>query len=152
MFGINFPTIIKNVQYRFMKKYSFFLIISFLLISCYDKTSTNPNEVYQLWTGIKPSKEIKVINGEYWESGHWTKEYILFLELEADKSFWKKFKKENNLVVDTIKNEIITSEQPEWFTPSKNSIKYRINDNFDQGSRYYEDLTDNKIYIYEIQL
>lgn len=135
-----------------MKKYSFFLIISFFLVSCYGKTSSNPTEVYQLWIGTKPSKQIKVINGQYWESGHWTKEYVLFLELQTDKSFWDKFKKENNLIIDAIKNEMITSEQPEWFKPSKNSIQYKINDHFDQGSRYYEDLTNNKIYIYEIQL
>ena len=78
---------------QIMKKYFFFLIISFFLVSCYDKTSSNPTEVYQLWTGTKPSKQIKVINGQYWESGHWTKEYVLFLELQTDKSFWERFKK-----------------------------------------------------------
>jgi len=129
-----------------------FVIIIFLFSSCYDKTSTNPNEVYQFWTGVKPSNEMKVINGKYWESGHFTKEYIMFLEIETDKYFWNKFKQENQLVIDTIKNENRMSEKPKWFTPSENSIQYKLNDNFDQGSRYYEDLINNKIYIYEIQL
>lgn len=95
---------------------------------------------------------MKVINGKYWESGHFTKEYIMFLEIETDKYFWNKFKQENQLVIDTIKNENRMSEKPKWFTPSENSIQYKLNDNFDQGSRYYEDLINNKIYIYEIQL
>jgi len=78
-----------------MKPIKIFLtvvIISFFS-SCKEKTSTNPNEIYQLWTGVNPSKEIKVINGQYWESVHWTKEYVLFMELQTDNFFWDKFKK-----------------------------------------------------------
>lgn len=137
-----------------MKIIRIFLSITILILfnSCFDKVSTNPNEVYQLWTGMKPSKEVKVINGKYWESGHFTKEYIMFLELKADKNFWNKFKNDNNLVIDTIKNDYEVLEKPKWFTPSENSIQYKLNDNFDQGSRYYYDLISNKIYIYEIQL
>lgn len=135
-----------------MKNILLNLIAIFALTSCSEKTSTNPNEVYQLWSGSKPSKEVKVINGKYWESAHWTREYILFLELEAKPQFWTEFKEQNNLIIDTTKNDYSISDKPEWFKPSKNSIKHKINDEFDQGSRYYQDSTNNKIYIYEIQL
>lgn len=135
-----------------MKKLLLNLIVISLLTSCSEKTSTNPNEVYQVWSGIKPTDEIKVINGKYWESAHWSREYILFLELETDGNFWNKFKNQNNLIIDTTKIDYLISEKPGWFNPSKKSIKYKINDNFDQGSRYYQGSTSNKIFIYEIQL
>ena len=135
-----------------MKKLLLNLIVISLLTSCSEKTSSNPNEVYQLWSGIKPTDEIKVINGKYWESAHWSREYILFLELETDGNFLNKFKKQNNLIIDTTKIDYSISEKPDWFNPSKKSIKYKINDNLDQGSRYYQDSTSNKIFIYEIQL
>lgn len=135
-----------------MKKLLLNLIVISLLTSCSEKTSTNPNEVYQVWSGIKPTDEIKVINGKYWESAHWSREYILFLELETDGNFWNKFKNQNNLIIDTTKINYSISEKPDWFNPSKKSIKYKINDKFDQGSRYYQDSTSNKIFIYEIQL
>src|SRR5690606_34143911 len=114
------------IREKNMKKYSFFLIISFFLVCCYDKTFSNPTEVYQLWTGTKPSKQIKVINGQYWESGHWTKEYVLFLELQTVKSFWERFKKENNLIIDSFYNGIIISEKTEWFVPTENCIIYKL--------------------------
>lgn len=135
-----------------MKNILLNLIVILLLTSCSEKTSTNPNEVYQLWSGNKPTDDIKVLNGKYWESAHWSREYILFLELEADNKFWTDFKKQNNLIIDTTKIDYSSSEKPNWFNPSKQSIKYKINDNFDQGSRYYQDSINNKIYIYEIQL
>ncbi len=71
------------------------------LPSCVEKKSTNPTEVYRLWSGTQPPKEIKVLNGKYWQSAHWTKEYILFLELEAGKKFWEDLKKSKNLIIDT---------------------------------------------------
>lgn len=128
------------------------LIVILLLTSCSEKTSTTPSEVYQLWSGNKPPDYIKVINGKYWESAHWSREYILFLELETDNKFWTEFRKQNNLIIDTTKIDNTSSEKPKWFNPSKQSVKYKINDSFDQGSRYYQDSTNNKIYIYEIQL
>jgi hypothetical protein len=48
-----------------------------------EKTSENPNETYMLWSGEKPSNEIEVIRGKYWLSAHFTKEYIMYLELLA---------------------------------------------------------------------
>ncbi len=135
-----------------MRTILLYLVGIFLLTSCSEKTSTNPNEVYQLWSGIQPNKEVKVINGKYWESAHWTKEYIMFLELETEPQFWTNFKEQNNLIIDTVQNDYSISDKPEWFKPSKSSKKYKINDNIDQGSRYYQDSINSKIYIYEIQL
>lgn len=135
-----------------MKKALMVLFSISILTSCSEKVSTNPQKVYQLWSGHKATDEVKVINGKYWESAHWSREYILFLELEAEKEFWNDFEKENNLVIDTIKNDYSISEKPAWFAPSEQSIKYKIKGDFDQGSRYYQDPINNKIFIYEIQL
>ena len=135
-----------------MKNLLFALLAISLQTSCSEKTSTSPNEVYQLWSGNKPTDAIKVLNGKYWASAHWTRAYILFLELEADKKFRTDFRIQNNLIMDTSKTDYSSSQKPDWFNPSKQAIRYKINDHFDQGSRYYHDSTNNIIYIYEIQL
>ncbi|WCM42595.1 hypothetical protein MG290_02670 [Flavobacterium sp. CBA20B-1] len=129
-----------------------FVVIPFLFISCSEKNINNPDEVYELWLGEKPLENINPINGNYWQSAHFTNEYILFLEVEAHKKFWEVFVKEHNLIVDTLDNSFLISDKPDWFHPPKNTIKYKINDSFDQGSRYFQDTINDKIYIYEIQL
>lgn len=76
------------------------LAVLFLLmfLSCSEKRSTDAEECYRLWSGTKPPKEVKLLNGSYWESPHFTKEYIMFLELEATDE-WRKLMKENNKFV-----------------------------------------------------
>lgn len=135
-----------------MKNYLLFVVISCLFISCSERKTTNPDEVYELWIGEKPTGNINPINGNYWQSAHFTNEYILFLEIEANSKFWEVFIKQHNLIIDTFDNDFLISDKPDWFNPPKNAIKYKINDSFDQGSRYFQDTVNNKIYIYEIQL
>jgi hypothetical protein len=66
-------------------------LFTILLSSCSPKTSENPSEVYQLWAGEKPSKNLKVLHGKYWQSGHFTKEYIMFMELRAPNDWIQEF-------------------------------------------------------------
>ena len=128
----------------------FFLLFS--VISCTEINTNDPKEVYKYWTGSNPNSDLKLINGKYWQSSHWTKEYILFLEFVPKKNWRNEFIKQNNLIIDSAKNDEFTELTPNWFKPSKDSKKYKINSDFDQGSRYFIDIKTGVCFFYEIQL
>ena len=121
-----------------------------MFFSCSEKRSTNAEECYRLWSGMKPPKEIKILNGSYWESAHFTKEYILFLELQATDEWRKLFKKENKLV-PTEETWVKPANLPKWFVPTPSAKLWKLNDDYSE-SRYFEDTSTGKFYLYEIQL
>ncbi|SEF57693.1 hypothetical protein SAMN05421847_0363 [Halpernia humi] len=76
----------------------------------------------------------------------------MFLEF-SPKRFWSsEFIKQNNLILDSTKNNEFTESKPSWFKPSKDSKKYKIDGDFDQGSRYFIDEKTGICFFYEIQL
>jgi len=125
-----------------------FLLIPFLS-GCVEKTIENANEVYKLWSGRKPTAEVKIIHGKYWESAHWSKEYMMFLEMKASKDWVEAFVKQNHLLPDTTRIEIVN--HPVWFTPSRGFLVFRRENDFN-GSRYYFNLKQDHIFIFETQL
>ena len=113
--------------------------------------TSDPNEAYKYWTGVNPTDDIKILNGHYWQSPHWSREYIMYLKLKPTEEWWEKFIDVNHLTV----NQSQWSQPngaPAWFNPSDNSIKYGGGLEFDQGSRYFIDTLTRECYIYEIQL
>ena len=130
--------------------YLFFAVIS--ITSCSEIKTNNPSEVYKYWSGNNPEPDLKVIKGQYWQSGNWTKEYILFLELSPKENWRNEFIKQNNLIIDSVNNDELIEQKPNWFSPSKDSKKYKINSDFDQGSRYFIDTKTGICFFYEIQL
>jgi len=118
--------------------------------SCREKTTSDPIESYKNWAGELPPKNVKVIHGKYWQSAHWSKEYILYLELQAPSSWIAQFIEQNSLV-KAPDNPGFPSDAPGWFNPGKD---FRIlkQKGFDQGSVYYEDTLAGKVFIYEVQL
>ncbi|SFH93599.1 hypothetical protein [Halpernia frigidisoli] len=130
----------------------FFYFTLFSLISCSEIKTNNPTEVYKYWSGTNPNSDVRLINGQYWQSSHFSKEYIMFLEF-IPKKFWvNEFIKQNNLINDSIINDEFIESKPNWFKPSKGSKKYKISSDFDQGSRYFKDLKTGICFFYEIQL
>src|SRR5688500_8435827 len=93
------------------------ILLLLLLFSCSEKISSDAEECYRLWSGIKPPKEINVVNGSYWQSAHFTKEYILFLEIKANDYWIKQFIKENKLVPANDK-WAQPNKTPSWFVPT----------------------------------
>jgi hypothetical protein len=89
-------------------------LFTIFLSSCSPKTSENPSEVYQLWAGEKPSKNLKVLHGKYWQSGHFTKEYIMFMELRAPNDWIQEFIVQNKLKPAT-EPIALPSDAPLWF-------------------------------------
>jgi len=126
-------------------------LTTFLLTSCSEVKTTNPKETYKYWAGTNPPADFELLNGQYWRSVHWTLEYIMYLEFKPTEIWWSEFLKQNNIVEDKGKWTVPT-DAPDWFKPSGNSIRYRIERDFDQGSRYFKDTFTGICYIYEIQL
>jgi hypothetical protein len=133
-----------------MKRLLLLLLVMFSLISCFEKNTEDPIESYKFWAGEKPSKDVKVIHGKYWQSGHFTKEYIMYLELNASSNWINELIRQNNLIPDTTK-VILPGDAPSWFVPKKSQKAY-IHSGFDQGSIYFIDSLNRHLLIYEIQL
>lgn len=126
-------------------------IITLFATSCSEINTNNPIETYKYWSGTNPTKDLEVINGKYWQSGHWTREYIMYLKLKPTENWWNDFIKENNLTIDKGA-WTKSSDSPEWFNHSESTIIYKQEGDFDQGSRYLKDTITGECYIYEIQL
>jgi hypothetical protein len=116
------------------------------------ETKTNdPAKVYEYWAGETPPRNIDLFKGQYRESSHWTKEYIMYLKFKPDYTWWKEFIRQNHISADNG-NWTVPDDAPHWFKPSKNSLRYGGGEDFDQGSRYFHDTLTGVCYIYEIQL
>ena len=126
------------------------ILFLLLLFSCSEKRSSDAEECYRLWSGIKPPKEINVLNGSYWQSAHFTKEYILFLEIKAEDYWIKQFIKENKLVPANDK-WVKPNNTPSWFVPTHSSRQWELPDQ-QTDSRYFEDTITGRFFLYEIQL
>lgn len=134
-----------------MKRLIFLLLTSFALTGCYEKKSNDALETFKYWAGTTPPADIGLLNGQYWQSAHWTKEYIMYLKFKPTKVWWDEFLKQNYIPID--KDEWAKpTDAPNWFKPSDSSIRYGIKDDMDQGSRYFRDTLTGVCYIYEIQL
>lgn len=125
------------------------LAFTIFLSACREKTYHNPYEVYKRWAGSDPSSDVEVIHGKYWESAHWSKEYVLFIELKASKGWVEEFAKQNKLVKDSTTDQI--SGVPDWFNPTKEFLRFRRKNDM-YGSRYYFNLKSDKVFIFEAQL
>lgn len=128
----------------------FALILLVLFSGCSEVNTTDPQKIYQYWSGTKPPKEIILIHGQYWQSAHWSKEYIMFLQYEATENWWAEFVQINSMVITKEKTSP-SEDAPEWFKPSKNAIVYKSAGEFDQGSRYFWEPDKKMVFAYEIQ-
>lgn len=134
-------------------KFSIILILLITFSSCIEKSISDPQEAYSYWIKSDMKSEIEVINGKYWESSHFTYEYIIYLELKVNVDWWTKFSKDNELVIDTYQNEsLYNNDFPKWFKPNQEFVKYKSNSNSDQGSMYFYNEKTQSVFIYEIQL
>ena len=125
----------------------FIVFYSISLTSC-EKKSTNAEDVYELWVGIKAPYNIKPVNGQYWESSKLALNYTMFLELNVTKEWSDNFiKRKIEVDFDSVK---LPNEKPSWFTPSSNSKVY-VSKKSNPGSYYFIDSDKNSALIYEIQ-
>jgi hypothetical protein len=127
------------------------LVTLIFLTSCYEIKTTDPDEAYKKWSGSVAPTDLQLLKGQYWQSAHWTKEYILFLKFKPTEIWWTEFVNQNQLQVDN-RGWAKPTNTPNWFEQHDNFIMNRNGDDFDQGSRYFKDTLTNECYIYEIQL
>src|ERR1700744_3789881 len=91
-----------------------FLILSAILFTGFmEKNTTDPSKSYEYWLGEKLPKGVKAIRAQYWQSAHWSKEYIIYIELAAYPEWKAQFIKQNHLVLSQQKLEI-NSDAPKW--------------------------------------
>jgi hypothetical protein len=125
-------------------------VLSFILASC-SKSTQDPQEAFQYWTGQKAPKEIELIKGKYYQSPHFSLEYVLFLKFKSDQRFFNEYVKYNKLEIDTVGNDWSRfTDLPEWFKVDKNYLIYAKdqNDEFER-SRYFINPKTGICYIYE---
>lgn len=123
---------------------------AFLLTSCLEKRTSDAEEAFEYWSGMHPKSDIKILNGQYWESAHWSKEYKVYLEMQTNPEWVAAFVKQNDL---KIKTSDVTKlyDSPDWFQPRSGLKAYEPSD-FSQGSLYFVDKKTGYILFYEIQL
>lgn len=126
------------------------LLLLSTISGCIERKTQNPIEAYTFWSGQTPSNDVKVLHGSYWQSSHWSTEYITYLHLKASPNWREEFIKRNDLI-ETTNIIVLPSDAPQCFKAGKH---YRTwtNRQFSQGSVYYEDTLKGDFLIYEIQL
>lgn len=101
-------------------------------------------ETYRYWAGKDPGEDMQVLNGEYWASAHWSKEYTLYLELRFPRAkdfvMGKRFKQ--------LKEQQVIHGAPDWFHPPADYEVWEGN----LGSLYYLHPKKGHLYIFERQL
>ena len=134
-----------------MKKLALIIITLFFLTGCSGVKTTDPQEVYRHWSGSEAPKNLQLVNGQYWESSHWSREYIMYLKIRPTKTWEDEFINQNQLQIEKG-NWRKPTDSPTWFNPTDNAVMYSSADDLDQGSRYFRDTLTGDFYIYEIQL
>lgn len=127
-----------------------FLIVAFFLSlsGCAEHDTDNAYLAYKYWAGEKVPANVKVVNGKYWQSSHWTKEYVLYLELMAPGEWISEYIKQNHLIRDLSSREI-PDQAPAWFKPDKHFRLFQNSSSL--NSQYYLDSAGNHLFIYEQQ-
>ncbi len=126
-----------------------FLCLCLGTVSCFKIETSDPEKAYNYWSGSEVPSELKVINGKYYQSPHFSLEYEVYLEVACNERWWKEFVHQNGLKPDTMRLQMpLDSGFPDWFKPDKSFIVYSKNDRMDR-SRFYVDLERNTCFIYD---
>lgn len=104
-------------------------------------------ETFRYWANEDPPSDFTVLNGQYWKSGHFTKEYIMYMELTVPTDMAKYFCEDNNL--KQTKTDLKTPDgSPKWFNPPKGYEVWLGT----QGSKYFINPKTGHMFMYEVQL
>lgn len=145
--GISFR---RTIAIGHVKSLTTIILVLFFLTSCSEIRTDDPIDAYKYWAGANPTDDVKVLKGQYWQSGHWTKEYILYLQLKPTDKWWDEFVKQNQLQLDH-EEWSKPSDSPDWFELPDNIEMYKSADDFNE-SRFFRDKATGECYFYEIQL
>lgn len=106
-------------------------------------------ETYQYWSGGYSSEEdnVEVLNGCYWSSSHFTKEYTLYMELIVPVNVLKHFPEDNGLERIINPSDSNRDFGPDWFTPPADFEVW----GGQLGSRYFMNPKTGHMFMYEVQ-
>lgn len=121
-----------------------------LLSSCAEIRTEDPIEAFKYWAGAVPTSEVIVLKGQYWQSAHWTKEYILYLQVRPTSEWWNEFVNQNRLQI-ADESWFRPTDAPIWFQPGERVEVFKSRSLVD-GARYFRNKDTGDCYIYEIQL
>lgn len=127
------------------------LTLCCFVISCFPLETKNAEKAYNYWAGNKPPSTIRLLEGEYYQSPHFSLEYEVFLKFEFDEQWFYDFVEDNDLELDTVHNNWSQfTKLPEWFTVDNNFLIY-AKDPYDvlESSRYFINPKNGICYIYE---
>lgn len=120
------------------------------LSGCFEKRTENAEDAFTYWAGAEVPKEVQVLHGQYWQSAHWTREYIMFLHLKTTDLWWNEYVKKSKLVPDDAP-WTKPADAPAWFEIPAGFEMYRLPDDWND-SRVFHDRKTGESFIYEIQL
>ncbi|WP_268846608.1 hypothetical protein [Flavobacterium aestivum] len=133
-------------------KYLLSTLLFFCLVSCGTETKEtyDPKEAFELWSYEDVPDDIKVINGQFWKSSHWTEEYITYLKFKASDEWIDNFIETNDL--ETATGDFsLPNDAPNWFTPKVGQKAY-VEKEHSEGSIYFVDEKSGEVLLYEIQM
>ena len=130
--------------------YPFLFVIFIILLGCSPIHTDNPEKAFKYWTHIPLSNsEVEPLKGEYWQSGHITLEYEVYLQIVASKEWRDELIRLNDLSVDTTRR-YCPNDAPNWFFPPESFIQYQSPNN-SQFRLWIQEHGDT-VYIYDQQL
>jgi len=127
------------------------VILILALSGCREKNTSDPETAFKYWSGNTAPSELHLRKAKYWESSHWTKEYVIYLELEPDVELWNDYIKSNSLSINDRK-WVKQKGTPTWFNPPSNSTSWSSMNALGQGTRFFKDENSGVCWIYDIQL
>lgn len=130
-------------------KYTCLCLTLVLFTGCFSRSSSDAEETFKYWAGTNVPDNIEVINGQYFQSPHFTLEYELYLEFNTTSQWWEEFVQDNDLTEhQQMTNNDSHVSKPEWFSPTDSFSIFSKNDNFDR-SRYYFHTGSGRCFVYE---
>ncbi|MGB3592461.1 MAG: hypothetical protein WBA16_12315 [Nonlabens sp.] len=132
----------------FYKKVTLIFFTIIIIQGCFSRSSQNANDTFTYWLKMDPPKEVRVINGEFYQSPHFTLEYELFLEFMVKKTWWESLVATNQLIHTAFQFLPESIDAPAWFTPDGTFELYKSAVTYDR-SFYYVNKQSGLCYVYE---
>lgn len=137
--------------------------VCFLMIGCFGgKWEDDPGNWARAFAFAKPD-DVKVIHSYYWETGHWSAEYVFYFHIGANDDFKDKLIEDLDLALldeegSKLENKNYIGETPEWFVPNDlSSYDIYIDNDYDSSRldynvdsfRLYVDKESGDLFLYD---
>ena len=131
-----------------LKRFFPAFIFTLLFQSCTEIHTQDPEKAFKYFLGPIPEEHVEVLKGDYWQSAHFTLEYIVYLKMNTSEEWWKEFVEVNKLVLDNQRRDIL-DDAPDWFEFPEGAVIYRRESPFSSG--YFRDPETGECYIFDVQ-